>query len=86
MIQITAVHCCVYDQLTDSVRRNFINILTVNTHNGSTQMNIPQNKLKCFLNLFPDRTGILPTVNKNFFGRSLEHAALRCDMNSSASG
>ena len=44
----------------------------------------PVDKLKRLLNLFPDRTGILPTVNKNFFGRSLEHATLRCNMKSSA--
>ena len=84
MIQITAM-LCVDDQLTNGIRRNFINILTINAHNGSTQMNISQNKLKCFLYLFPDRTGILPTVNKNFFGRSLEHATLRCNMKSSTS-
>ena len=84
MIQITAM-LCVDDQLTNGIRRNFINILTIDTHNGSTQMNIPQNKLKCFLNLFPDRIGIFPTVNKNFFGRSLEHATLRCNMKSSTS-
>ena len=84
MIQITAMHRCIDNQLTNGIRRDFINILAVNPHNGSAQMNIPQNKLKGFLNLFPDRTGILPTVNKNFFGRPLEDATLRCNMKSSA--
>ena len=71
------------DQLTNGIRRNLINILPINSNNGSTQMNISQNKLKCFIYLLPKRTGIFSTVNKYRFRCTFEHAALRCNMKSS---
>ena len=50
---------------------------------GSTQMNISQNKLKCFIYLFPKRTGIFSTINKYRFRCTFEHTTLRCNMKSS---
>ena len=84
MIQITAMHHCIDNQLTNSIRGDFVNILTIKPFNGCTQMNVSQDKLECFFYLFPDWTSILPPINKNFFGRSLEYATLCCNMKSSA--
>ena len=80
MIQIAAMHHRVDNQLTNCIRRDFINILTVNADKRSSQMNISQNKLKCFLYLFPQRTRIFPSINKNRFRCSLKHTALNGNM------
>ena len=82
MIQITTMYHGIDNQLTNGIRWNLINILPINSNNGSTQMNISQNKLKCFLYLSPKRTGIFSTVNKYRFRCTLEHATLRCNMKS----
>ena len=74
MIQITTMYHGIDNQLTNSLRWNLINILTINSHNGSTQMNIAQNKLKFFIYLLPKRTGIFSTVNKYRFRCTFEHA------------
>ena len=58
------------------VQRN----VAINSYNGSTQMNISQNKLKCFIYLLPKRTGIFSPVNKYRFRCTFEHATLRCNM------
>ena len=73
------------NQLPNSIRRNFVNILSVNANNRSPKMNIPQDKLKCFLYLLPQRTGILSAVNKNLFCCSFKHTTLGCHMKSPAS-
>lgn len=65
------------------IYRLFINVLPINPHNGSTQVNISQNKLKSFVYLLPKRTGIFSTVNKYRFRCTFEHATLRCYMKSS---
>ncbi len=83
MIQITTMYHGIYNQLTNGIRRNLINILPINSHNGSTQMNISQNKLKCFVYLLPKRTGIFSAVNKYRFRCTFEHATLCCNMKSS---
>ena len=70
------------DQLTNGIRWNLINILTINTHNSSSQMNISQNNLKCFVYLFPKRTSIFSTVNKYRFRCTFEYTTLRCNMKS----
>ena len=80
MIQITTMYHGIDNQLTNGIRWNLINILPINSHNGSTQMNISQNKLKCFIYLLPKRTGIFSTVNKYRFRCTFEHATLRCNM------
>ena len=82
MIQITTMYHGIDNQLTNGIRWNLINILPINSHNGSTQMNISQNKLKCFIYLLPKRTGIFSTVNKYRFRCTFEHATLRCNMKS----
>ena len=64
MIQITTMYHSINNQLTNGIRWNLINVLAINSHNSSTQMNISQNKLKCFVYLLPKRTGIFSTVNK----------------------
>ena len=83
MIQITTVYHRIDNQLTNGIRWNLINILAINSHNCSTQMNISQDKLKCFVYLFPKRTGIFSTINKYRFRCTFEHATLRCNMKSS---
>ena len=85
MIQITAMHHRIDNQLTNGIRWNLINILAVNSHNGSTQMNISQDKLKCFVYLLPKGSGIFSAINKNCFRCSFEHTTLRCNMKSSVS-
>ena len=40
VIQIAAMHRRIDNQLTDGIRRNFINILAVNSYNRCTQMNV----------------------------------------------
>ena len=80
MIQITTMHHSIYNQLTNGIRWNLINILAINSHNCSTQMNISQNKLKCFIYLLPKRTGIFSPVNKYRFRCTFEHATLSCNM------
>ena len=82
MVDIAAMHYCVDDQLSNGIRRNLINILPINSYNGSTQMNISQDKLKCFIYLLPKRTGIFSTINKHRFRCTFEHATLRCNMKS----
>ena len=77
------MHHGVDNQLTNSIRWNLINILAINPHNGSAQVNISQNKLKCFIYLFPKRTGIFPSINTYRFCFAFEHATLRCNMKSS---
>ena len=42
MIQITTMYHSIYNQLTNGIRWNLINILAINSHNCSTQMNISQ--------------------------------------------
>ena len=83
MIQIATMHHRIDDQLSNGIRWNLINILTINSHNGSTQVNISQNKLKCLVYLFPKWTGIFSTINKYCFRCPFEHATLRCNMKSS---
>ena len=80
MIQITTMYHGIDNQLTNGIRWNLINILPINSYNGSTQMNISQNKLKCFIYLFPKWTGIFSAVNKYRFRCTFEHATLRCNM------
>ena len=82
MIHITTMYHSIYNQLTNSIRWNLINILAINSHNSSAQMNISQNKLKCFVYLFPKRSGIFSTINKYRFRCPFEHATLRCNMKS----
>ena len=82
MIQITTMYHSIYNQLTNGIRWNLINILAINSHNSSAQMNISQNKLKCFVYLFPKRSGIFSTINKYRFRCPFEHATLRCNMKS----
>ena len=83
MIQITTMYHCIDNQLTNGIRWNPINILAINSHNSSSQVNISQDKLKCFVYLFPKRTGIFSTVNKYRFRCTFEHTTLRCNMKSS---
>ena len=74
---------CIDNQLTNGIRWNLINVLAIDSHNSSTQMNISQNKLKCFVYLLPKRTGIFSTVNKYCFRCPFEHTTLGCNMKSS---
>ena len=85
MIQITTMHHGINDQLTNGIWWNLINILPINSHNSSTQMNISQYKLKCFVYLLPYGTSIFSAVNKYCFRCTFEHATLRCNMKSSVS-
>ena len=66
-----------------NIRPNAGFVRCTDSHNGSTQMNISQNKLKCFIYLFPKRTSIFSTVNKYRFRCAFEHTTLRCNMKSS---
>ena len=83
MIQITTMYHSIDNQLTNGIRWNLINILAINSHNSSTQMNISQDKLKCFVYLFPKRSGIFSTINKYRFRCTFEHTTLRCNMKAS---
>ena len=80
MIQITTMYHSIDNQLTNGIRWNLINILAINSHNSSTQMNISQDKLKCFVYLLPKRTCIFSTVNKYRFRCTFKHTTLRCNM------
>jgi len=86
MIQVTAMHHGIDNQLTNGIRWNLINILPINSYNGSTQMNISQDKLKCFIYLLPKRSGIFSAVNKYRFRCTFKYATLRCNMKSTVAG
>ena len=83
MIQIAAMYHGIDNQLTNSIRWNFINILPINSHKRSPQVNVSQDKLKCFIYLLPKRAGIFSTVNKYRFCCTFEHTTLCCGMKSS---
>ncbi|GFI64610.1 hypothetical protein IMSAG185_00199 [Lachnospiraceae bacterium] len=86
VIQIATVHRSIDNQFTNGIRRNLINILPIDTFKGCAHVNIPQNKLICLINLFPNRSCILPAIHKNLFCHSFKYSALSCHMDCATAG
>ena len=86
MIQIATMHGGIDNQFSDCIRRDFVNILTINTFKGCSHVDVSQNKLVCLLNLFPNRTIILASIYKNFLGCSLKHATLHSHIERTTAG
>lgn len=73
------MHSSIDNQFPNRVRRDFIDILAVNTFKSCSHVNISQDELICLVNLLPYGSSILPTIHKNLFGSSFKYAALgRC--------
>ena len=82
VIQIAAMYHRIDNQLTDGIRRNFIDILSINALKCCSEMNVPKDKLVRFLDLLPQRAVIFSPIHKNFFGSAFEYTTLRSNVKS----
>ena len=76
ILQITAIHNGINDKLPDTVRRQLINVLTIDTFQFCPKMNVAQHKLERIINLLPQRPAVLTFINKNGTGFAFEHSTL----------
>ena len=76
ILQITAIHNGIDDKLPDTVRRQLIDVFTIDAFQFSPKMNVTQHKLERIIDLLPQRSAVLTFIHKNSTGFPFEHSTL----------
>ena len=80
------MHCCVDNQLTNSSRRDFINILSIQAFNYSAKMNITQYKMISIFNNILHRPCKFTPIYKNNTPIIFKHSTLESTMQNICTG